>query len=278
MPLGTDYLYSDALERIDTDGPARQVYNALVSLEMGHITQDDFPILEALGRHQFMTEAQLCGLVTGKRLSKSRARRRLHTLLVNGLVSQVRWIIPGETPELRLAHGLSLNGALLWRQYNGQSRFPWQPGDGKRHLRVIFSILAANEFRLQVTLQQPGLITDWKIHSKSTEPTASFRLDGRLFLLDTPRTDEDVWSLRSERYTAWEDQEPIILVITPTEAMASDLFLRLRETIPPERLMFTTDERAFEGAMDAPGYLWQWTASNELVELALLQPEEQPHA
>lgn len=268
MNLGSAYLYHEGLRRVG-DEPPPPVYHAKVALEQHQITDRDIRFLSILADCHFLTKAQMRLLAFDDAPSERTMKKRLKSLTWHGVIQQVQWVEEDEPPRISYAYGLTMNGAWLLRDYfNRKSN--WREGMGRRHLKVILSILAANEFWLQVALEQRELISGWRISTRATEPLASCRFNGRLLLIDTPRDSEDVWQLKPERYTKWDDQEPTILVIAPSPNLAREVFETLRESIPVERLVFSTDERAFEGDMRAKGYIWRWDAQDRVVPLALL--------
>lgn len=273
MALGTTYQYSPTLRMMDLVEAATPLYHAQVALERGWVTVRDLHMLTELAASRFLTRSQIRHLCYEEIPAERTVQRRLQQLHDHGLITQVQWVVPSEPPRMHYAYSITLNGAMMLRDYYGHP-VDWKPGMSKKHLKVILAQLAANEFRLQV-VKEPrtrALLSDWKMHAKTDGPVASFRLGDQLFVLDCPRDEEDAFTLRADRYTRWDEQQPIILLITPHERAAAEIFERFRSVIAPERMLFTTDQRAFECPLDAPGYLWTWHSNGRMETLALLEP------
>lgn len=272
MPVATDFVYHDGLQVVTTDGwPAPPFQHCLMALEEGRITLRDISILRELAYSQFLTRNQIHALVLKRNVSKSVVKRRLEVMSNLGLVAQVRWDDPQEDGKAirRVAYALASNGARLLRHHFGRS-LPWKPGTAQRHLKRVLSVLAANEFRIQVMDQNPEVIQDWHIHTFPVGPVARFLLGGQLILLEVPRDLEDAWDITPQRYLRWEDENPVIFVLAPNEKIAGQVYRQLKDDIPTDRILFSTDDRAFSAAIDDPGFVWQWEPSGQAIPLALV--------
>lgn len=271
MPVAVEYAYRPDIQVHANDGwPSPPYQHVLMALEEGRITLRDLVVLKELAYSQFLTRNQIHFLCMPS-VGKSVVRRRLEVLDRLGCITAIRWEEPreGNTPMQRVAYSLALNGAKLLQHHYGRM-FPWRPGTAQKHIKRILSVLAANEFRLQVETQRPGSIDDWQIFGHPVGPVARFNLGAQMVLVETPRDDEDVFVITPNRYTRWIAENPLFLFITPTDVLASRLFNQLQEDLTPERLLFTTDDRAFNAAVDSKGYLWQWSATGETEALSLV--------
>jgi len=283
MALGTTYLYNPTMRMMDVAETAIPLYHANVALARGWVTTADLQALAELANARFATPFQFRHLCypldsDGQLARVRRIQERLQKLQDFGLVNQIVWVVPGEPPRTHYAYCITLNAAMMLRDWQG-APIDWKPGMGNRQLKPILRLLAANEFRVQVVKESRNLITDWRMLRKPDGPVASFKLGGQPFLLDCPRDDEDAFVIRAERYTAFmnnenPDNDPLLLLITPHERAATELFERLKETIPPDRILFSTDARAFEGRLNVPGYLWIWDQNGKVEGLSLLDPAE----
>lgn len=274
MATPTPLAYHPDLEREESDrSQMPPVYNALVALERGRITDRDVSILKELARSQFLTRMQVQQLVFGGSISRSTIQKRLRALASFGLVTPIRWSLPDDESESYLAYGLTINGALLLRQYHG-STVSWKPGFGRRHLKPVLRILAANQFRAQMEAQRPGVIWQWRIHTRHDEPVASFRMGGeeqyRLFLVEAPRDEEDVWELSGSRYAAWEEKHPVVFIIAGSEDLAAQAFGQLKGDVTATQLLFSTDDRVLNAPVDDGHYVWQWGDDGRRISLSLV--------
>lgn len=274
MATTTPLAYHPDLERVEADrSQLPPVYHALVAFEQGRITERDVLILQELARSQFLTRTQIQHLVLGGSMSRSTVQKRLRALTALGLVAPIRWSLPDDEAESYLAHGLTITGALLLRQYHG-SPVPWKPGFGRRHLKPVLRILATNEFRAQMEAQRPGVIWQWRIHTRHDEPVASFRIGGdeqyRLFLVEAPRDEEDVWELSGSRYAAWEEKHPVVFIIAGSEELAAQAFDQLKDDVAVTQLLFSTDDRVLNVQVHDGDYVWQWDGDGKRSSLSLV--------
>lgn len=264
-----EFRYYEGLNAAPDMGMALPFGRCLLALEQNQITLRDLEVLKELAYSQYLTRTQIQSL-TLPGVSKSVARRRLEVLTRLGLTAAIRWEDPrpDNTPLHRVAYCLALNGAKLLRHYHAQ-QLPWRPGMAQRHLRRVLAILAANEFRIQATAQKPDLIQDWRVSTHPMGPVAQFKLSGQLVILDAPRSEEDAAQVNAQRYARWADKAPLILFLTPDEPLASRIFAALKGTFPADRLLFSTDQRAFSTELVSPGFVWQWEESGQALALAL---------
>lgn len=283
MPAAMDFQYRPDLKLQPQSGwPSPPFRHCLLALEEGRISLRDINILQELAYSQFLTREQIHFFCMPS-VGRTTVRRRLDALQRISLITAIRWEEPrpNNTPAQRVAYALALNGARLLQHYFGRF-FPWRPGTAQKHLRRILAVLAANEFRLSVESQakqiaeaagqeEPAkILNDWQIFGHDVGPTARFMLGAQVVLLETPRDDEDVFVLTPERYNRWLEENPLILFMVPNDALAARVFNKLHEALSPERLLFTTDTRAFETAINSPGYLWQWTAGGVVQAISLV--------
>lgn len=283
MPVAMDYQYRPDLKlQPQTNWPNPPFRHCLLALEEGRISLRDINVLQELAYSQFLTRDQIHFFCMSS-VGRTTVRRRLEALQRMGLITAVRWEEPrpDNSPAQRVAYALALNGARLLQHYFGRF-FPWRPGTAQKHLRRILAILAANEFRMSVESQARQLaaeagqeevlqiLKDWQIFTHDVGPTARFMLGAQVVLFETPRDDEDVFLLAPERYNRWLEDNPLVLFMVPNDALAARVFNKLHEALGPERLLFTTDSRAFESAVHSPGYLWQWSAGGVVEAISLI--------
>lgn len=273
VPRSSDFRYTPDCQKVVRHGRLPDAGYAFMALEAGQITDRDLEILREVSLSRWLTRQQLYFLTFNGRISGSTLRRRVDVLSRLGTLLAVQWGRSGQDRGYRSAYTLGYNGALLLRHYYGRN-FPWLPGQTRIHLARILAVLAANELRLQLQTALGKRLGRWEITGFRDGPVAWFRLDGQTIVLEVLRDDEQVWDWDSLRYRSWSRRPFALLVLAQDEQEALKAFRALRRTVPPERLLFSTDERAFGAEPDAVGTVWRWLdeRGTSLEQLALADP------